>query len=245
MTPHPCTSSPRRMPSSRQLPVRSWRPSPPPSCRGRKVARSRRGVRSLAKPCRRRQDAFHCQAARAVQPLREQGLLRGGARRARLRRSAGRPGGARGVREKAAGGRASPSCECGQGPLRATVDARGAQHSAGPHDSGLAVAAATKPEPRDMTCGVAAAPCPGTTGGCRTGNALRHSAPGGPRTPSPVERPEPLLGPHSLGQKRPKRLPPRDVLFGQPPQHPVYCFTDAITHTGLSRFVVVPSPSWP
>jgi hypothetical protein len=82
----------------------------------------------------------------ARQPLREQGLLRGGPRRARLRRSAGRPGGARGVREKGAGGRASPSCEWGQGHLRAAMDARGARHFASTHDSGLAVAAATKPQ---------------------------------------------------------------------------------------------------
>jgi len=39
--------------------------------------------------------------------------------------------------------------------------------------------------------------------------------------PCRAARPEPLQAPHSLGQKRSKRLPPRDVLFGQPPQHPL------------------------
>ena len=53
--------------------------------------------------------------------------------------------------------------------------------------------------------------------------------------------------PGVLGQRRPKRLPPREVLFGQLPQHLVYSFAERpITCSGVLRSLnVVPSPNWP
>jgi len=74
----------------------------------------------------------------------------------------------------------------------------------------------------------AESPLKGSTSasGARTRPGASAAAhPRGARSRPPARGEPSLLGRERprglLGQKRPKRLPPREVLFGQPPQHPV------------------------
>jgi len=105
--------------------------------------------------------------------------------------------------------------------------------------------------PEERQAPDAESPSKGGTSASGHGRGLERAAalPRGEGSGPPVRCEPSLVGREPsgglLGQKRPKRLSPREVLFGQSPRHPVYSFAGTVDTSSCVPLVMVHVQSVP